>query len=66
MHKVFVTGEGANEEKFREMVKEICEYKGIDIEFFMDKPTTLTATGTAELAKRDLYLNPGQPHPTVS
>jgi hypothetical protein len=65
MHKVFVTGEGVHEERFREMVQKICTYKGIDIEFFMDDDTTLTATGTAELAKRDLYLNPNQPHPTV-
>ena len=66
MQKVFVTGEGVHEERFVEMVKEVCENKGINIQFFMDEATTLTATGTAELAKRDLYLNPGKPHPTVS
>lgn len=65
MQKVFVTGEGVREQRFTDMVREICQYKGIDVEYFMEAATTLTATGTAELAKRDLYLNPGQPHPTV-
>jgi hypothetical protein len=54
MHKVFVTGEGVQEERLVEIVRRVCENKGIDVEFFTKEPTTLTATGTAELAKRDL------------
>jgi hypothetical protein len=65
VYNVFVTGEGVNEERFIEMVKKKCKDKGLDAEFFMDE-ATLTATGTAELAKRDLYLHPGKPHPSVS
>jgi hypothetical protein len=56
---------GVQEERFVEMVKLICGNKGIDVEYFKGEPTTLTTIGTAELAKRDLCLNPGQPHPTV-
>ena len=66
MQKVFVTGKGIYEERFVEMVQKICEYKGLDVEFFMNEATTLTATGTAELGKRDLYLNPGKPHPSIA
>jgi hypothetical protein len=66
IQKVFVPGEGVHEKKFVDMVKRVCETKGVNIQFFMNEATTLTATGTAELAKRDLYLNPGKPHPTVS
>ncbi|KAF2436239.1 hypothetical protein EJ08DRAFT_232108 [Tothia fuscella] len=41
MYKVFVTGEGAKEERFRDMVRMICEPKGLDVEFFTHIPLYL-------------------------
>lgn len=65
LHKVFITGSGAQEATFVDIVKKISSKRGTDVEYIMDEPCTLTATGTAELAKRDRYMFPDRPQPSV-
>ncbi|KAF2666116.1 hypothetical protein BT63DRAFT_442416 [Microthyrium microscopicum] len=61
--KVFVYGEGVSLELL-DIVKKACSRKNAHPKLFVDEADTLMlAKGTAELAKRDLYLYPGKPHP---
>jgi hypothetical protein len=55
---VFVTGESAGDETFKLVLKDACRFGGNDPAFFEDDILFLGAKGSAELAKRAVYLNP--------
>lgn len=65
LDRVFITGSGAQETAFVDIVKKVSSTKGINIKYVLGEPFTLTATGTAELAKRDRYMFPDRPQPSV-
>jgi hypothetical protein len=55
--KVFLVGdESVQDEHFRSVVTEACFWKQDELEFFDDDVFFKTAKGTAELARRQLYL----------
>jgi hypothetical protein len=55
---VFVTGEGAGDETFRQLLRDACTFRGNDPTFHDSDTLFMGAKGSAELAKRAVYLNP--------
>ena len=55
---VFATGEGTEDETFRLLLREACAFRGNDPTFYESDAKFMGAKGSAELAKRAVYLNP--------
>jgi hypothetical protein len=56
--KIFLTGDSADDKRFRQILKDVGGWQGNKPSYFEEDALFMAAKGTAELAKRAAYLNP--------